>query len=123
MKFKLDENIGRRGAELLRAAGHDVATVLDQALQGSTDEVLFDVCVREGRALITLDHDFGQVIRFPPERTAGIVVVEPGPRATPTALLDRLQEFLTLLAAHPLTGSLWIVEPRRVRIHLRRDEA
>jgi hypothetical protein len=27
MKLKLDENIGRRGIELLTSAGHDVTTV------------------------------------------------------------------------------------------------
>jgi predicted nuclease of predicted toxin-antitoxin system len=76
VKFKLDENIGHHGLELLSAAGHDVMTVRDQGLGGATDEKLFAICASEGRALITLDHDFGQVTRFPPRTSAGIVVLE-----------------------------------------------
>ncbi len=48
MKFKLDENIGRRGLELLKAAGHDVTTVWDQGLHGVTDVKLFETCSAEG---------------------------------------------------------------------------
>jgi predicted nuclease of predicted toxin-antitoxin system len=87
MKIKLDENIGRRGVELLRAAGHDVMTVLDQDLQGAHDEAVLKVCADEGRVLVTLDHDFGQVLRFPPEHSAGLVILEPGARLTPQSLL------------------------------------
>jgi predicted nuclease of predicted toxin-antitoxin system len=94
-------------------------TVRDQNLQGAKDEVLFDVCAGENRALITLDHDFGHVLRFPPERTAGIVVLELGARATHQSLLDRLSGFLEALETQALAGRLWIVEPHRVRIHLR----
>ena len=43
MKLKLDENIGRRGLELLKAAGHEVDTVRDQGLQGARDETLFAI--------------------------------------------------------------------------------
>ena len=62
MKFKLDENLGRRGLEFLKAAGHDVMTVRDQGLAGATDATLFAACMREGRDLITLDIAPG----FPP---------------------------------------------------------
>lgn len=96
MKFKIDENIGRRGLELLRAAGHDVMTVLDQGLGGATDERLFATCAGEGRALIPLDHDFGQVTRFPPERSAGVIVLEVGPRASVPAILGRLRDLLAV---------------------------
>lgn len=119
MKIKLDENIGRRGVELLKLAGHDVMTVRDQNLQGAPDETLFDVCAGEDRALITLDHDFGQVLRFPPERSAGLVILEPGTRVTPQSLLDRLQDFLSMADMQSPKGTLWIVEPGRVRVHLR----
>ena len=122
MKFKLDENIGRRGLQLLRASGHDVMTVLDQALRGVSDEELFKICSAEGRALVTLDRDFGQVPRFPPERSAGIVILEVGPRTTLQGILDRLRDFLAVLETRSISGALWIVEPGRVRIHLRGDE-
>ena len=123
MKLKLDENIGRRGLELLRAAGHYVATVREQDLSGSTDDNLFKVCARERRVLITLDRDFGHVLRFPPQRSAGIVVLELGPRSTPKVLLDRLREFLAVSQTRSVDGFLWIVEPGRVRIRLRDDRS
>jgi hypothetical protein len=119
VKLKLDENIGRRGVEILIAAGHDVMTVRDQQLQGAKDEVLFAVCAGEGRALVTLDHDFGQVLRFPPEQGAGTVILEIGRRPTAQGLLDRIRDLAILLQTRSLAGELWIIEPGRVRIHLR----
>ena len=122
MKFKLDENIGRRGSELLKACGHDVMTVWDQGLHGVADEELFEVCSAERRALITLDRDFGQVTRFPPEGSAGIVVLDVGSRTTLRGIIDRLQDFLAVLENQSVAGALWIVEPGRVRVHLRDGE-
>lgn len=123
MKFKLDENIGRRGLELLRDAGHDVSTVRDEELAGADDETLFQIVVSEGRALITLDYDFAQVLRFPPAQSNGIVVLELGGRPSLEALLARLRTLLATLQPHSLAGQLWIIEPGRVRIHLARDDA
>jgi hypothetical protein len=72
--------------------------------------------------LITLDRDFGQVMRFPPEKSAGIVVLDVGPRATLQGIIGRLRDFLSVLQSHAVAGALWIVEPGRVRILLRDDE-
>jgi predicted nuclease of predicted toxin-antitoxin system len=122
VKFKLDENIGRRGLELLKAAGHDVLTVWDQDLHGISDERLFEICVAEGRALVTLDRDFGQITRFPPRTSAGIIVLDVGQRTTLQAINSRLRDFLAILENQPVQGALWIIEPGRVRVHLNDQE-
>jgi hypothetical protein len=122
VKLKVDENIGRSGIEFLRQRGHDAIGVHDQGLGGKSDRIVFDVCVAESRTLITLDRDFGQVPRFPPERSAGIVVLDLGGPASLPRLLDRLRNFLALAETRPVAGELWIVEPGRVRVHLGKDE-
>ncbi|MFQ5742718.1 MAG: DUF5615 family PIN-like protein [Acidobacteriota bacterium] len=40
MRFKLDENIGRLGIELIESTGHDVQTVRGERLGGVPDEDL-----------------------------------------------------------------------------------
>ena len=62
MRLKLDENLGSRGAELFRKAGHAVATVSDQGLCGTIDRDLIKICRDEHRVLVTLDMDFGNPI-------------------------------------------------------------
>ncbi len=96
-------------------------TVADQQMMGSEDEQLFEVCRSEGRVLVTLDHDFGQTLRFPPEITSGIVVLECKGRVTPAMILARMRDLATALRTHQLEGELWIVEPGRIRIHQRKD--
>jgi predicted nuclease of predicted toxin-antitoxin system len=122
VKIKLDENIGISGANLLRKSGHDVATVRDERLQGSSDDQIFQVCVAERRILITLDRDFGHASRFPPKTSAGIIILELGGRASFQSLHSRLREFLALAEVQQINGKLWIVEPGRIRVHMEKGD-
>ena len=123
MKIKTDENIGGSGVDILRQNGHDVASVRQQGLGGASDEHLFHVCNNEQRALITLDRDFGHVLRFPPSQSAGIAILELGGPASLRLLHDRLHDFLSVASNRSIDGELWIVEPGRVRVRLEKDEA
>ena len=116
MTFKLDENLDLGTVALLGRAGHDVVTVRAEGLDGTDDEDLFGVSVSEGRALITLDKDFLDTVRFPPRNTPGRIVLRP-PKPLMSfirALASRLPE---LLARHDPSGSLWVLSPGRFRIH------
>ncbi len=117
MRFKLDENFGTRTQNLFRTAGHDVETVKEEGLQGCSDNQLYQKCCEENRCLVSLDLDFTDVTRFPPYKTAGIVVIRI-PKNPSLALLEKLiRQFLKSLSKMSVEKSLWIVEPGRIRIH------
>ncbi len=50
-------------------------SVVEQALGGQPDERVIDVCRREGRALVTLDLDFSNILAYPPAEFAGVIVL------------------------------------------------
>ena len=117
MKFKLDENFGTRTQQLFLASGHDVSTVGSQELCGCPDRQLFEICGQESRCLVTLDIDFGDVTRFPPDRSAGVVVLRLPRNPTLPILESLVGAFLRALGDRPLAGRLWMVEPGRIRVH------
>ena len=122
MRFKLDENLGRRGTELLHQAGHDVATVWEQRLCGATDAELIAACSAEKRGLVTLDLDFGNPLLFRPSHYAGIAVLRLPSQPTPDDLLDAIRTLITGLTQRQIEGKLWIVQRGRIREYQPEDE-
>lgn len=116
MKLKLDENLDARLASALRRAGHEVSTVRDQGLAGVDDQALYAHCRSEARILVTLDLDFANVLRYPPEASGGIVVFR-GPDDLLPTLRILTETLIGALAKASPASQLWIVEPGRVRIH------
>src|SRR2546428_503914 len=73
MRLKLDENLDTRLSVLLRQAGHEATTVRDQGLHGTVDPEVYDHCISGGYVFVTLDLDFSNVLRYPPEPTQATV--------------------------------------------------
>ncbi len=115
MKLKVDENLPDEAAVLLRSAGHDVETVASERLIGAPDGRVAGVCRTEGRALLTLDTDFGNVRAYPPANYPGLILLRPPRQAKPT-VLQFVSRLIPLLEREPLDRRLWIVEEQRLRI-------
>jgi predicted nuclease of predicted toxin-antitoxin system len=116
VRFKLDENLPRDAEVLLRSAGHDVQTVLEERLGGSADPEILDACLTERRILITLDLDFSDIRLYPPVSHHGIWVLRP-PTQSIDNTLTLLRGALGVLKSEQSKGRLWIVELGQVRIH------
>ena len=115
MQFKVDENLPADSCRILREAGHDAMSVLDQKLGGHPDTDIAARCISESRVLITLDTDFGNILGYPPQDYPGIIVIRTEDQAKPTVLLF-VRRVVAALAAESPRGKLWIVEPERIRV-------
>ncbi len=58
LRFLMDENLGFKVFQEVKATGYDVKSVLD-VKRGATDEEVIQLAKDEGRIIITLDKDFG----------------------------------------------------------------
>lgn len=115
MRFKLDECLDVRLTALFSNAGHDIHTVYQQRLSGEPDEVIYSVCLKENRILITQDMGFSNPFRFSPLSSRGIVVLKnPSPLLSEAGYLIRMV-ILKIREENP-EGHLWIVDRKGIRI-------
>ena len=117
MKLKLDENLRKRLAGLFQTAGHDTATVPGQQMSGAADSDLIAWCGDEDRAIVTLDLDFANPLRFRPSRYPGIAVLRPNEPVCRHELEDLCRTLIGALTQEQIAGKLWIVERGRMRVH------
>ena len=114
MRILLDTCVWGGVLPELRQAGHDVVWVGDWD-QDPGDDVILARAHDEGRILVTLDKDFGELVIVREAAHYGIVrVVNTSARQQAKAILVVLERYADELSK----GALVTVEPGRVRIRL-----
>jgi hypothetical protein len=116
LHFKLDENADPRWRVPLEQPGHQVSTTAEESLNGADDRTIAETCQTAGLCLITADLHFSQILDYPPERYAGIIVLR-HPRPTLGGMMRLVRQIATAVEQESPAGQLWIVEPGRIRIH------
>ena len=119
MKLKLDENLGTRGVELFRRAGHVAAGVAEQNMSSASDRQIIAVCRDEERCLVTLDLDFANPLLFDPADYRGIAVLRLPPKTGAEDLHEAMQTLIAGLAQSDIRGKTWIVQRGRIREYQR----
>lgn len=115
MRWKLDENVHPAVGSFLRSRRHDVKTVWEQNLRGTSDRNLAGICRAEQRTLLTLDLDFANILSYPPETYAGIVVLRlvNQNRQAAVRLMERA---VPSLEQATVEGTLWVIDESGIRV-------
>ena len=112
MKLLLDACVWGRAPGELAEAGHDVIYAGDRPEDPGDEEILASA-FRDGRILITLDKDFGELAIVRAQPHAGIVrLVDIPARQQALACVAVLDRYGTMLAS----GAIVTVAPGRTRV-------
>lgn len=112
MKVLLDTCVWGGAAAVLRAGGHDVESAGDWAFDPG-DEQILDLAFSEGRVLVTLDKDFGELaIRLGKPHCGILRLVGFFARIQATVCMEVFENHAEELKS----GGLLTAEPGRLRI-------
>ena len=115
MKFKIDENLPSHCAELLIEKGYNAETVIQEGLQGCSDQTLIEVCQSENRILITLDLDFSDIRNYPPGSNPGIIVLRLSEQSILAAQVS-IEHLIKTFSQELPVNKLWVVNESKIRI-------
>ena len=101
--------------ERLRANGHDAVAAVALSLGGASDPAVRSAAVQSGRVLVTLDADFGNIVRYPPKGTPGIIWLRLHPPGE-TKIEQAIDRCLAKLRKEDLTGKLVVVDEDKIRV-------
>jgi len=121
MRIIADENVFEPIIEWLRANRHEVISVRDSGLSGVSDDEIYEKAVKEQLVILTMDKDFSRMLRFPPERCGGIIVIKIYRLRVDetTELFGRCFEELD---EKKIVGKLVIITPHGVKVRSPKQE-
>jgi predicted nuclease of predicted toxin-antitoxin system len=113
VKVLIDVSAGQAVADLFRSLGHDTSFVRDVAPTMPDSDIL-TWAVSEGRLVVTMDKDFGELIFRSGQAHAGVLLLRLEAARTP----EKLHIVTDILAAHEsnLPGRFSVYQHGRLRI-------
>ena len=116
MRFLFDENLSVAVAIWAETTlALDVLGARAAGLSGKPDREVRRYAIEQDRILVTLDADFGNLVRFSPDGTPGVIWLRPRP-PTEANIRALLANWLPKLRTVDLRGKLAVVEQDKLRV-------
>jgi predicted nuclease of predicted toxin-antitoxin system len=113
MRFLVDECVGSSVVHWLAKSKHDVVSVYEDC-RGWDDESILEKAVLEGRILVTLDKDFGDMVFRAKLPHCGIILLRGGYDG-PTEKVSLLEKALSMPEEN-LSGCFVVVTKTTIRV-------
>ena len=112
MRILADENCDKLIVTMLRAAGHDVAYIVEGE-RGIDDDAVLRKAKTESRVLLTDDLDFGRLFEHQRAAAPTVFLVRIGPVGR-SARAERVRDVIDAYTG-PQTGQLVVIEASKLR--------
>ena len=96
MKIVLDESVSYGLGEVLRHEGHEIIAIAEAATAGNADDEVYLLVCDVKAVLITRDYHFTNPLRFPADKTSGIIYIRHGDLTSE----EEIQLVTTFLSNH-----------------------
>lgn len=115
MNFIADENLFEPVIDYLKTLGHNIFSIRDENLSGTSDDEIYRIACEENKAIITMDKDFSKVVRYPAKNCGGIILVKIY-RRTVDETLNIFKSFFEKIKPEDIKENLIIMTPHGFRI-------
>jgi predicted nuclease of predicted toxin-antitoxin system len=115
VKFLADMGISARTIATLREQGHDAVHVREIGLDRASDATILEQARADGRVVLTVDLDFGQLLAANLQATPSVVIFRVHDQ-TPASITPRLLRVVAERSTDLEDGAIILVEDRRYRI-------
>jgi len=118
MRFFADHCVPHSIGEPLTSEGHEVIRLSTQLPSDADDSTVIEEAQEMSAILLSLNGDFADLIRYPPDHYGGIVALQV--RNRPEAIPSIVDKLLEYMEQHPrqkhYSGKLFLVEAHRIRV-------
>ena len=118
MKFIADENIFEPIIDYLKDEGNEVVNVRKDGYSGKPDDFIYEMAVNKKLIILTMDKDFSRMLRFPPDKCGGIIVVKLY-KMTVNKAVEIFKRYFKTIDSEHLKHRLIIITPEGIRYRSR----
>lgn len=115
LRIKVDEDLPVAVVDMLREAGYEAYSVLEQGMSGWKDLEIWQAVQVEGQFLITADKGFADIRNHPLGTHAGILLLRPD-RDGIEPVVELMRDVLAACSLDSLLGTVSVVTPRGLRV-------